>query len=78
MVGEYVFSSAHNYGLTPQFATSFCPSYFATQEGSVAPKVSATRQVIQTDGLAFASSPITRARRARTVMPQSFHPLNTK
>jgi hypothetical protein len=46
MVGEYVFSNAHNYNLTPEFATSFCPSYFATQEGSVAPRVFATRQVI--------------------------------
>jgi hypothetical protein len=26
MVGEYVFSNAHNFNLTPQFATSFCPS----------------------------------------------------
>jgi hypothetical protein len=67
MVGEYVFSSAHNFDLTPE-ATSFCPSYFAAQ-ASVAPRVSATRQVIQTDGLASASSPITRARGARAVMP---------
>ncbi len=29
MVGEYVLSSAHNYSLTPKFATSFCPFYFA-------------------------------------------------
>ncbi len=64
MVGEYVLSSAHNYGLTPEFATSFCPSYFAAQEANVAPRVSATRQVIQTDGLASASSPITKARGA--------------
>ncbi len=78
MVGEYVFFSAHNFGLTLEFATSFCPSYFVAQEASVAPRVSATRQVIQTDGLASASSPITRARRARVVMPQSFHPLNTE
>jgi hypothetical protein len=28
MVGEYVFSSAHNSSLTQEFATSFCPSYF--------------------------------------------------
>jgi hypothetical protein len=28
MVGEYVFSSAHNYGLSPKFATFFCPFYF--------------------------------------------------
>jgi hypothetical protein len=69
MVGEYVLSSAHNFGLTPEFATSFYPSYFVTQEASVAPRVSATRQVIQTDGLASASSPITKARGARAVMP---------
>jgi hypothetical protein len=42
----------------------------------MAPKVSATRQVIQTDGLAFDSNPITRARGARAVMPQFFHPFN--
>jgi hypothetical protein len=62
MVGEYVFSSAHNYSLTPKFATFFCPSRFATQETSVASKVYATKQVIQTNGLAFGSSLITRAR----------------
>jgi hypothetical protein len=44
----------------------------------VAPRVSATRQVIQTDGLAFGSNPITKARGARAIMPQSFRPLNTK
>ncbi len=43
MVGEYVFSCAHNCSLTPKFATSFCPSYFMTQEANVAPKVSTTR-----------------------------------
>jgi hypothetical protein len=58
------FSNAHNFSLTPKFATSFCPSYFTTQEASVTPIVSATRQVIQIDGLAFSSSPITRARGA--------------
>ncbi len=62
MVGEYVFFSAHNYGLTPKFATSSCLSYFATQEASVAPRVSTTRQIIQTNGLASGSSPITKAR----------------
>jgi len=46
MVGDYVFSNAHNFNLTPEFATSFFPSYFATQEVSVAPRVFATRQVI--------------------------------
>jgi hypothetical protein len=64
MVGEYVFSSAHNSSLTLEFVISYCPSYFVTQEASVAPRVSATRQVIQIDGLAYDSSPITRARRA--------------
>jgi CRISPR/Cas system CMR-associated protein Cmr3 (group 5 of RAMP superfamily) len=44
----------------------------------VAPKVSATRQVIQTDGLEFGSSPITKAKGARVVMPQPFCPLNTE
>ena len=78
MVGEYVLSTPHNSNLTPEFSTSFCPSYVAAQEASVAPRISATRQVIQTDGLASGSNPITRARGARAVMPQSFHPLNTK
>jgi hypothetical protein len=64
MVGEYVLSNAHNFSLTPEFATPLCPSYFAAQEVSVVPRVSATRQVIQTNGLAFGSSHITRARRA--------------
>jgi hypothetical protein len=61
MVGEYVFSSEHNCSLALKFVTSFCPSNVTAQEVSVAPKVSTTRQVIQTDGLAFSSSPITRA-----------------
>jgi hypothetical protein len=43
MVGEYVISSAHNYNLTPEFAISFCPSYFVAQEANVSPIVSATR-----------------------------------
>jgi hypothetical protein len=46
MVGEYVFSYAHKYGFTLEFATSFCPSYVTTKEASVAPRVSATRQII--------------------------------
>jgi len=78
MVGEYVLSNAHNFSFTPKFATSFCPSYFATQEASVAPKVSTTRQVMQTNGLASSLSPITKARGARAIMPQSFLPLNTE
>jgi hypothetical protein len=78
MVGEYVFSSAHNFSLTLEFATYFFLSYFATQEASVALRVSTTRQIIQTDGLASSSSPITRARGDRTIIPQSFRPLNTK
>jgi hypothetical protein len=76
MVGEYVLSIPHNSSLTPEFATSFCPSYVTAQEVSVAPRVSATKQVIQIDGLTSGSSPITRARGARAVMPQSFCPLN--
>jgi hypothetical protein len=64
MVGEYVLSSAHNSSLAPKFATFFCPFYFVTQEASVAPRVSTTRQVIQTDGLASGSSPITKAKGA--------------
>jgi hypothetical protein len=78
MVGEYVISSAHNSNLAPNFTTFFCPSYFTTQEASVTPSVFSTKQVIQTDGLAYGSSPITRARGAQAVMPQSFRPLNTK
>jgi hypothetical protein len=62
--GEYVFSNAHNSNLTPKFATFFCPSYFMTQEASVAPRVSATRHVIQINGLTSGSSPNTRARGA--------------
>ncbi len=42
----------------------------------MAPRVFITRQVIQTDGLAFSSSPITMAKGARAIMPQSFHLLN--
>jgi len=42
----------------------------------VAPRVSATRQVIQTNGLTSGSSHITRARRAQAIMAQSFHPFN--
>jgi hypothetical protein len=78
MVREYVLSNAHNFSLTPKFAISLCPSYFSAQEASVAPRMSTTRQVIQTDGLAYGSSPITRVKRARVVMPQSFRPLNTE
>jgi len=76
MVGEYVLSIPHISSLTLKFVTSFCPSYVATQEASVAPRVSTTRKVIQTDGFASGSKPITRARGARVVMPQSFHSLN--
>jgi hypothetical protein len=78
MVGEYVLSNAHNSGLTLEFATSFYPSYFVVQEASVAPRVFTTRQVIQADGFAFGSSPITRSRGAQLVMPQSFRPFNTE
>jgi hypothetical protein len=78
MVGEYLLSTSHNSSLTPEFATSFCPSYVAAQEASVAPRVSTTRQVIQIDGFASGSSPITRARGARAIMPKSFRPINTE
>ncbi len=78
MVGEYVLSNAHNFNFTPEFTTSFCPSYFVTQEVSVAPKVSTIRQVMQTNGLAYGSSPITRAKGVQAVMSQSFLPLNTE
>jgi hypothetical protein len=44
----------------------------------VAPRISATRQIIQIDGLASSSSPITRAKGTQAVMPQSFCPLNTE
>ncbi len=46
------------------------------QKVSVAPKVSTTRQAIQTNGLASSSNPITRAKEARAIMPQSFRLLN--
>jgi hypothetical protein len=46
------------------------------QEVNVAPRVYATRQIIQINGLAFSSSPITKVRGAQVVMPQFFHPLN--
>jgi hypothetical protein len=62
MVGEYVLSSAHNFNFTPEFAIFFFPSYFTAQEASVAPRVSATKQVIQIDGFTSGSSPITRAK----------------
>ncbi len=78
MVGEYVLSNAHNSNFTSEFATSFYFSYFLTQKVSVAPIISDTKQVIHIDGLPFGSSPITRARGAKVVMPQSFRPLNTK
>ncbi len=43
MVTKYVIFSTHNFSLTLEFATSFCPSYFVAQEVSVAPKVSTIR-----------------------------------
>jgi hypothetical protein len=43
MVGGYIIFNAHNSSFTPKFTTSFCPSYFMTQEASVAPRVSATK-----------------------------------
>jgi hypothetical protein len=78
MFGDYVFSNAHNYNLTPEFSTSFCPSYFVAQEARVAPKVSTTRHVFHIDGIASSSSPITWAKGAQIVITQSFRPLNMK
>jgi hypothetical protein len=48
------------------------------QQANVAPRVSTTKQVIQTDGLASGPSPITKGWGAWVVMPQSFRPFNTK
>jgi hypothetical protein len=78
MVGEYVFSNAHNFSFTLEFATSFCLSYSTAQKASMAPKVFATKQVIQTDGLTSSSNLITKARGTRGVMLQSFRPFNTE
>jgi hypothetical protein len=47
MVGEYVLSNAHNSNLKPDFATSFCLSYFATQEATVAPEVFVENNIIR-------------------------------
>jgi hypothetical protein len=69
MVREYVLSNAHNFSFTLEFATSFCPSYFVAQEATMAPRVFAIRQVIQTNGFTSGSSPITRARGVRIVVP---------
>jgi hypothetical protein len=69
MVGEYVFSSTQNSSLTLEFATSFCPSNFMAQKASVTPKFFAIKQVIHIDGLASGSSPITKARGVRAIMP---------
>jgi hypothetical protein len=69
MAGEYVLSNAHNFSLTLEFATFFYPFYFVAQEANVASKISTTRQIIQTNGLTSSSSPITKARGARVVMP---------
>jgi hypothetical protein len=78
MVGEYVLFNAHNFGFTSEFATFFYPSYVAAQKASVAPRVSTTRHVIQTNGFTSCSSPITKARGAQAIMPQSFRPFNMK
>jgi hypothetical protein len=63
-LGSMFFSTPYNSSRTPKFATSCCPSYVAAQENSVAPIVSAIRQVIWTNGLASSSSLITKARGA--------------
>jgi hypothetical protein len=39
MVGEYVLSTPHNSCFTPEFVISFCPSYVAAQEASVASRI---------------------------------------
>jgi len=39
------------------------------QKASVAPRVFAIKQVIQMDGLAYGSSPISKAKGAQAVMP---------
>jgi len=44
----------------------------------MAPKESIIRQVIQTNGLAYGSCPITKAKGVQTVVPQSFRPFNTE
>jgi hypothetical protein len=44
----------------------------------VAPRVSTTMQVIQTDGLASGSNPITKVKGAQTITSQSFCAFNTK
>ncbi len=72
------FSNAHNSSLTPKFATFFCLSYFAAQKVGVAPKVSTTRQVFWTNGLTSGSSPITKAKGVRAILPQFFRPFNTE
>jgi hypothetical protein len=41
-LGSMFFSNAHNFSFTLEFVASFCPSYFATQEASVAPRIFAT------------------------------------
>ena len=76
MVGECVRAEVQPAGLTAEFSTSFCPSYFAAQQASAAPRVSSTRKVVQTDGLASHSGPMTRARQARAVIPKGFKPLD--
>jgi hypothetical protein len=60
------------------FSTFFFPSYFVAQEANVAPRVSTTREVIETNRLTSSLGPITRAKGVRVVMPQYFRPLNTK
>jgi hypothetical protein len=78
MVREYVISTTHNSSFTLEFATFFYRSYFATQEASVALRVSAIRQVIQINGLTSNSSPITRVRGVQTIVPQYFCLFNTE
>ncbi len=68
MVGEYVLSNAHNCNLTLEFTIYFYHFYFTSQEASVAPRVFATRQVIQIDGLTSSFSPNNMAKGARAII----------
>jgi hypothetical protein len=75
MVGECLKVAVTQPGLAAEFSSSFCPSYFAFQQASVAPRVATTRRVVQTDGLASGTGHVTRSRGAHAVIPKSFMPL---
>jgi hypothetical protein len=80
MVREYVLSSGHNsishQNLPLLFALPISRHKRLVWHLEFLPL--GTRQVIQTNGLASGSSPITKARGVQAIMPQSFRPLNTK